>query len=44
MTLLADLWRFLDVDDSHVPPNLGVRYQERGTGRRIPLLATLRAW
>jgi len=41
MTLLADLWRFLDVDDSHVPPNLGVRYQERGTGRRIPLLATL---
>jgi len=24
-----------------VPPNLGVRYQERGIGRRIPLLATL---
>jgi hypothetical protein len=41
MTLLGELWRFLGVDDSHVPPNLGVRYQERGIGRRIPLLATL---
>jgi hypothetical protein len=41
MTLLADLWRFLGVDDTHVPPNLGVRYQERGAGRRIPLFATL---
>ena len=41
MTLLGDLWRFLGVDDAHVPPNLGARYQERGAGRRIPLLATL---
>ena len=41
MTLLGDLWRFLGVDQTHVPPNLGVRYQERGIGRRIPLLATL---
>ena len=41
MTLLGELWRFLGVDDSHVPPNLGVRYQERGIGRRIPLLAAL---
>ena len=31
----GELWRFLGVDDSHVPPNLGVRYQVRGTGRRI---------
>ena len=41
MALLRDLWRFLGVDDSHVPPNLGVRYQVRGTGRRIPALAPL---
>ena len=41
MALLGDLWRFLGVDDSHVPPNLGVRYQVRGTGRRIPLLEAL---
>jgi hypothetical protein len=41
MALLGDLWRFLDVDASHVPPNLGVRYQERGTGRRIAALATV---
>jgi hypothetical protein len=39
--LLGDLWRFLGVDDSYVPPNLGVRYQERGTGRRIPVFVTL---
>ena len=39
MALLGDLWRFLGVDDSHVPPNLGIRYQVRGTGRRIPVLA-----
>jgi len=32
--LLTDLWRFLDVDDSHVPPNLHMRYQTRGTSRR----------
>jgi hypothetical protein len=38
MELLGELWRFLGVDDSHVPPNLGVRYQVRGTGRRIPAL------
>jgi hypothetical protein len=41
MALLGDLWRFLGVDDSHVPPNLGVRYQVRGTGRRIRLLEAL---
>jgi hypothetical protein len=41
MALLVDLWRFLDVDTSHVPPNLGVRYQLRGTGRRMPLIAAL---
>lgn len=41
MALLGDVWRFLGVDDSHVPPNLGTRYQVRGTGRRIPLLAAL---
>ena len=41
MALLGDLYRFLGVDDSHVPPNLGVRYQVRGTGRRIPVLAAL---
>ena len=35
MELLGAVWRFLGVDDSHVPPNLGVRYQVRGTGRRI---------
>jgi len=38
MELLGQLWRFLGVEDSHVPPNLGVRYQVRGTGRRIPAL------
>jgi sulfotransferase family protein len=38
MSLLGDLWRFLGVDDSHVPPNLGERYQARGTGRRIKAL------
>ena len=31
ITLLHELWRFLGVDAAHVPPNLGVRYQERGT-------------
>jgi hypothetical protein len=41
MALLRDLYRFLDVDDAHVPPNLGVRYQVRGTGRRNRLIATL---
>lgn len=41
MALLGDLWRFLGVDDAHVPPNLGVRYQVRGTGRRIPVLGAL---
>jgi hypothetical protein len=34
MSLLRDLWRFLGVDDSHVPPNLGKRYQTRGTSSR----------
>lgn len=41
MALLGDLWRFLGVDDSHVPPNLGVRYQVRGTGRRISAVGAL---
>jgi hypothetical protein len=41
MVLLRELWRFLGVDDSHVPPNLGVRYQVRGMGRRIPALGAL---
>jgi Sulfotransferase family len=41
MALLGDLWRFLGVDDSHVPPNLGTRYQVRGTGRRIPAIAAV---
>jgi sulfotransferase family protein len=41
MALLRDLYRFLGVDDAHIPPNLGVRYQVRGTGRRSRLLATL---
>ena len=31
---MRELWRFLGVDDSHVPPNLGIRYQVRGMGRR----------
>jgi hypothetical protein len=39
LRLLGELFRFLGVDDGHVPPNLGVRYQVRGTGRRIPALA-----
>jgi Sulfotransferase family len=38
---LGDLWRFLEVDESHVPPNLGLRYQTRGTGRRIKALSVL---
>jgi hypothetical protein len=41
MALLADLWRFLGVDDGHVPENLGVRYQVRGTGRRIAATGAL---
>jgi Sulfotransferase family len=41
MGLLGDLWRFLEVDDSHVPPNLGTRYQTRGTGRRIKAVSVL---
>ena len=41
MVLLRELWRFLGVDDSHVPPNLGVRYQLRGTGRRVRALEAL---
>ena len=41
MVLLRELWRFLGVDDSHVPPNLGVRYQQRGTGRRVRALEAL---
>jgi hypothetical protein len=38
LTLLRDVTRFLGVDDGHVPPNLGIRYQVRGTGRRIAAL------
>jgi hypothetical protein len=41
MALLRDLYRFLGVADAHVPPNLGVRYQVRGTGRRSRVLGTL---
>jgi hypothetical protein len=41
MAVLRDLCRFLGVDDAHVPPNLGVRYQVRGTGHRSRVLATL---
>lgn len=41
MTLLRELWRFLGVDAAHVPPNLGVRYQVRGTGRRVRGLGAL---
>jgi hypothetical protein len=42
MVLLRELWRFLGVDDSHVPPNLDVRYQVRGTGhRRVRALGAL---
>ncbi len=40
MSLLTDLWRFLEVDE-HVPPNLGERFQVRGTGRRIRAIAAL---
>lgn len=32
MAPLERLWRFLGVDDGHQPPNLGRRYQARGTG------------
>jgi hypothetical protein len=39
LALLRELFRFLGVDDAHVPPNLGIRYQVRGTGRRIPAFA-----
>jgi hypothetical protein len=41
MALLGDLWRFLGVDATHVPPNVGVRYQLRGTGGRSRVLGTL---
>lgn len=41
MALLGDLYRFLGVGASHVPPNLGVRYQVRGTGRRISAVGAL---
>jgi Sulfotransferase family len=41
MSLLSALWRFLGVDDAFVPPNLGERFQVRGTGRRIPLVAAV---
>ncbi len=40
MALLGALWSFLEVDD-HVPPNLGERFQVRGTGRRIRVVAAL---
>jgi Sulfotransferase family len=41
MSLLSALWRFLGVSDSFVPPNLGERFQVRGTGRRIPVVAAV---
>lgn len=40
VAVMKDLWRFLGVDDSHVPANLGERYQVRGAGRRSPLLTS----
>jgi Sulfotransferase family len=39
--LLREIWGYLGVDESHVPPNLGTRYQTRGTGRRIKALTVL---
>jgi hypothetical protein len=41
MRLLGDLYRFLGVGTSHVPPNLGVRYQQRGTGRRSAVIGAI---
>lgn len=41
MTLLNDLYRFLGVGTGHVPPNLGVRYQQRGTGRRSAVIGAI---
>lgn len=41
LELLGAVLGFLGVDVAHVPPNLGVRYQVRGTGRRIPLMAAV---
>jgi hypothetical protein len=41
MGLLGEVYRFLGVDDAHVPPNVGVRYQVRGTGRRSRVLSAL---
>jgi hypothetical protein len=35
VAVLRDMWRFLDVDDSHVPPNLGVRYHVASPRRRV---------
>jgi hypothetical protein len=36
--LLGEVWRYLGVDP-HRPPNLGQRYQVRGTGRRSRVLS-----
>lgn len=36
---LSRLWAFLEVDPSFVPDNLGVRYREGGSQRRIPWLS-----
>ena len=35
--LLGDVWRFLGVDDSHVPENIGLRYHVGSPGRRLPV-------
>ena len=41
MRLLGALYRFLGVETTHVPPNLGVRYQQRGTGRRSGVIGAV---
>ncbi len=35
--LLGDVWRFLGVDDSHAPENIGLRYHVGGPSRRLPV-------
>jgi hypothetical protein len=35
--VMADLWRYLGVDDSHVPQNLDRRYHAASARRRIPV-------
>jgi hypothetical protein len=33
---MAEVWRYLGVDDSHRPPNLGIRYRVSAGKRRVP--------